>query len=232
MFCCPQCSMLSTRLSKSLSSACSRPEQYRWKHWTRLAAQHCLILFSTTRNFLLCTQQKTHNLFWPDENRIEQCCAAHIVQGCQQHWTSWWAWISLQSGVTMLNNIVDNLEQCGQQNIVQCCFHQARTGCAFFAVYTDRVFVVSSNYSTLFMLVYLSQHFWNEHLKISKIFGCKRWSQNLVKYGKYSLAKFVSHVFVLQAEKVTVSTAKMVTFPRVIRTHLIQISQGYIFRIL
>ena len=26
----------------------------------------------------------------------------------------------------MLNNIVDNLKQCGQQNIVQCCFHQAR----------------------------------------------------------------------------------------------------------
>ena len=35
----------------------------------------------------------------------------------------------------MLNSIVDNLEQCGQQNIVQCCFHQARTGCAFLAVY-------------------------------------------------------------------------------------------------
>ena len=35
----------------------------------------------------------------------------------------------------MLNNIVDNLEQCGQHNIVQGCFHQARTGCAFFAVY-------------------------------------------------------------------------------------------------
>ena len=35
----------------------------------------------------------------------------------------------------MLNNIVDNLEQCGQHNIVQCCFYQARTGCAFFAVY-------------------------------------------------------------------------------------------------
>ena len=31
------------------------------------------------------TQQKTHNLFWPDENSIEQCCAAHIVQGCQQY---------------------------------------------------------------------------------------------------------------------------------------------------
>ena len=35
----------------------------------------------------------------------------------------------------MLNNIVDNLEQCGQHNIVQCCFHQVKTGCAFFAVY-------------------------------------------------------------------------------------------------
>ena len=31
--------------------------------------------------FLLCTQQKSHNLFWPDENSIEQCFAAHIVQG-------------------------------------------------------------------------------------------------------------------------------------------------------
>ena len=35
----------------------------------------------------------------------------------------------------MLNNIVDNFEQCGQQNIAQCCFHHARTGCSFFAVY-------------------------------------------------------------------------------------------------
>ena len=31
------------------------------------------------------TRQKTHNLFWPDENSIEQCFAANIVQGCQQH---------------------------------------------------------------------------------------------------------------------------------------------------
>ena len=31
------------------------------------------------------TQQQTHKLFWPDENNIEQCCAAHIVQGCQQY---------------------------------------------------------------------------------------------------------------------------------------------------
>ena len=29
-----------------------------------------------------------------------------------------------ESGVTILFNIVDNYEQCGQQNIVQSCFHQ------------------------------------------------------------------------------------------------------------
>ena len=29
-----------------------------------------------------------------------------------------------ESGVTMLKNIVDNCEQCGQQNIVQSCSHQ------------------------------------------------------------------------------------------------------------
>ena len=29
---------------------------------------------------------------------------------------------SPQSGVTMLNNIVDNIEQCGQHNVVQSCF--------------------------------------------------------------------------------------------------------------
>ena len=27
-----------------------------------------------------------------------------------------------------LNNTVDNIEQCCQQNIAQCCFHQRRTG--------------------------------------------------------------------------------------------------------
>ena len=32
-----------------------------------------------------------------------------------------------QSGVTMLNNIVDNIEQCGQHNIVQSCFQQPST---------------------------------------------------------------------------------------------------------
>ena len=31
---------------------------------------------------------------------------------------------SPQSGVTMLNNIVDNIEQCGQHNTVKSCFQQ------------------------------------------------------------------------------------------------------------
>ena len=43
---------------------------------------------------------------------------------------------SLQAslGLTMLNNIVDNIEQCCRQNIVLVCYHQARTGCSFLAV--------------------------------------------------------------------------------------------------
>ena len=32
-----------------------------------------------------------------------------------------------QSGVTMLNNIVENIQQCGQHNIVQSCFQQPVT---------------------------------------------------------------------------------------------------------
>ena len=44
--------------------------------------------------------------------------------------TLWYcsALLSLRSGVIILNNIVDNIEQCGQQNIVQCCFQQS-CGC-------------------------------------------------------------------------------------------------------
>ena len=30
------------------------------------------------------TQQKANNLFRVNENSIEQCCAAHIVQSCQK----------------------------------------------------------------------------------------------------------------------------------------------------
>ena len=37
---------------------------------------------------------------------------------------------SLQSGVTMLNNIVDNIEQYGQHNIVQSCFQQLVIFCS------------------------------------------------------------------------------------------------------
>ena len=76
-----------------------------------------------------------YEMFWPDENSIEQCFAAHIVQGCRQYCSTLLHLIAGQFRLINLFSIVDNLEQCGQHNIVQCCFHQARTGCAFFAVY-------------------------------------------------------------------------------------------------
>ena len=65
-----------------------------------------------------------NNLFWADENSIEQCFAASNVANNVANNTEQVVEperYSLQSGVTMLNNIVDNLEQCGQrQNIVRC----------------------------------------------------------------------------------------------------------------
>ena len=53
-----------------------------------------------------------NNLFWPDENSIEQGFAAHIVQGCQQYCSTL---LHLIAGYFRLNNlfsIVDNIEQC------------------------------------------------------------------------------------------------------------------------
>jgi hypothetical protein len=38
-----------------------------------------------------------------------------------------------ESGVTILFNIVDNCEQCGQQSIVQSCFHQYCNNLSVFA---------------------------------------------------------------------------------------------------
>jgi hypothetical protein len=57
---------------------------------------------------------------------IEQCFAAHdVVHTCRcSHILN--NIVEPESGVTILFNIVDNdnCEQCGQQNIVQSCFHQ------------------------------------------------------------------------------------------------------------
>ena len=46
---------------------------------------HTTVLANYTR--------KNYELLKVFENRTEQCCAAHIVQCCQQYWTSCWAWI-------------------------------------------------------------------------------------------------------------------------------------------
>ena len=47
------------------------------------------------------TQLKMNNLFWADENSIEQCFAAHIVQGCQQYCSTL---LRLIAGLFRLNN--------------------------------------------------------------------------------------------------------------------------------
>ena len=35
----------------------------------------------------------------------------------------------------MLFNVVNSLEQCGQQNVVQYCFHQLRASCSFWLIF-------------------------------------------------------------------------------------------------
>ena len=63
----------------------------------------------------------------------------NVVNNIVQHS---YTWLRANSGSTMLNNIVDNTEQCGQHNIVQGCFHQPWTSCAFFAVY-DKIKIMN-----------------------------------------------------------------------------------------
>jgi hypothetical protein len=55
-----------------------------------------------------------------------------------------------ESSVTLLFNIVDSYEQCGQQNIVQSCFHQY---CINLSVFTR---VVEPSQSTAFSVLFLS----------------------------------------------------------------------------
>ena len=86
----------------------------------------------------LFTRVKTHNLFRAVKAALFNVLLptlSIVVNNIEQYC---WAWINPQSGVTMLNNIVDNYEQRGQHNIEQCCFQQPWTGCAFFAVYVSR----------------------------------------------------------------------------------------------
>ena len=56
------------------------------------------------------TQSKTNSLFWPDENSIEQCFAAHIVQGCQQYCSTLSDPIAGLFMLNILNNIVYNID--------------------------------------------------------------------------------------------------------------------------
>ena len=68
----------------------SRHHQASCKHFTKIkkkmsALESTILTGGIYRWSELHTQQKTHNLFWPDKNSIEQCFAADIVQYCHQY---------------------------------------------------------------------------------------------------------------------------------------------------
>ena len=78
-----------------------------------------IIIISWSPEFLL-----SYHLFKVAENRMQQRFAAHTLHSCQQYCSALLRLNQPQSGLTMLNNIVDNYEQCGQHNIVASCFYQ------------------------------------------------------------------------------------------------------------
>ena len=51
------------------------------KEWAEMFRTCC----RRTKGNGRCTQPKMNNLFWLDENSIEQCFSANIVQCCQQY---------------------------------------------------------------------------------------------------------------------------------------------------
>ena len=95
------------------------------------------------REWMLCFESKVSRKYYLITRLKIMTCSRLLKTGCNnvvlptlfivvnnivQHC---WAWISPQSGVTMLNNIVDNYEQCGQHNIVASCFQQPWTSYNF-----------------------------------------------------------------------------------------------------
>ena len=65
-----------------------------------------------------------------------------------------------ESGVTILFNIVDNCEQCGQQNIVQSCFHQYCNNLIVFSCVKQQrnKMAVNASYANEFSDYYKSQY--------------------------------------------------------------------------
>ena len=67
--------------------------------------------------------------------------------------------VESESGVTILFNIVDNCEQCGQQNIVQSCFHQYCNNLIVFL--PCRLYYLYNNYDINFLTVFILTHLVN-----------------------------------------------------------------------
>ena len=78
---------------------------------------------------------KNHELLKAVENRIGQSCAVNNIEQVVEPESS------PQSGVTMLNNIVDKIEQCGKNNIVRSCFQQLSTTGDFLPCTTFPLFI-------------------------------------------------------------------------------------------
>ena len=97
----------------------------RWHVCKRLVRRGLDPHFSTQPVLcgLVTYTPKNYHLFKVDKNRMQQCCAAHIVHSCQQY-CLWYcsALLRLIAGWFRLNNAEQycwpDYEQCGQTSIV------------------------------------------------------------------------------------------------------------------
>ena len=69
--------------------------------WSNMVINFTIFDTTSFQSGDLIIRVKTHNLFRVDENSLEQCCAAHIVQCCQQYCS---ALLHLTAGYFTLNS--------------------------------------------------------------------------------------------------------------------------------
>ena len=101
-------------------SSCERVNELWMFRW-RYINSECSQLISS---FTCVRRRKSHYTAKNAEPAAQQDWTMLCCPRCSHLSTILNNVVEPESGVTILFNIVDNYEQCGQQNIVQSCFHQ------------------------------------------------------------------------------------------------------------
>ena len=86
--------------SKSLNNRVTQASAVNWGHSHKAFALGLYLIYYGSPNCFVYTP-KNYHLFKVVENRMQQCCAAHIVHSCQQYCS---ALLSLNQPAIRCNN--------------------------------------------------------------------------------------------------------------------------------